>query len=70
MRKNSFDFIHSNNLESILALNKLKTKSKKILHLRDFGIFCYNRGKDSGELSMLIKNQEIREVVNAGFFII
>lgn len=47
LKKEDFDIIHANNLESILALNDVKTSAKKIAHLRDFGLFCYNRGLDN-----------------------
>ncbi|WP_048204300.1 glycosyltransferase family 4 protein, partial [Methanocaldococcus villosus] len=47
LKKDNFDIIHANNLESILALNCIKTSAKKIAHLRDFGLFCYNRGLEN-----------------------
>jgi glycosyltransferase involved in cell wall biosynthesis len=44
LKNEKFDMIHANNLESILAVGPINTSSKKIAHLRDFGLFCYNRG--------------------------
>lgn len=44
-RKENFDLIHAQNLESILGLNLAEVKCPKIAHIRDFGLFCMNRGK-------------------------
>ncbi|MBA2863645.1 glycosyltransferase [Methanococcus maripaludis] len=44
LKNEKFDVIHANNLESILAVGPINTSAKKIAHLRDFGLFCYNRG--------------------------
>ncbi len=41
---NTFDVIGANNYESILAVSKLRTKAKKVAHLRDFALLCTNRG--------------------------
>ena len=44
MKKKHFDEIGGNNLESVLAVAGIKTKSRKVVYLRDFGLFCHNRG--------------------------
>ncbi|BAP63279.1 glycosyltransferase [Methanococcus maripaludis] len=51
LKNEKFDVIHANNMESILAVGPINTPAKKIAHLRDFGLFCYNRGLNkSGSL--------------------
>ena len=41
LNKNKFDFIHANNLESLLAICNIVSDSKKLVHFRDFGLFLY-----------------------------
>ncbi len=66
LKKEKFDVIHANNLESILALNNIKTSAKKIAHLRDFGLFCYNRGLDnSGKLCKGCSEKNLKSCMNA-----
>ncbi|XRO76877.1 glycosyltransferase [Methanocaldococcus sp. 10A] len=70
LRKEDFDVIHANNLESILALKDIKTSAKKIAHLRDFGLFCYNRGLDNnGYLCSGCSINNLISCMEAGKFI-
>lgn len=43
--RENFDLIHAQNLESVLGLNLAEVKCPRIAHIRDFGLFCINRGK-------------------------
>jgi glycosyltransferase involved in cell wall biosynthesis len=70
LEKEEFDIIHANNLESILALNNIKTSAKKIAHLRDFGLFCYNRGLDNnGNICSGCSENNLKSCINANGFI-
>ncbi len=65
LEKKEFDVIHANNLESILALNNIKT-SVKIAYLRDFGLFCYNRGlNNNGNLCYGCSKNNLKNCMNA-----
>ncbi|MBR9700787.1 glycosyltransferase family 4 protein, partial [Candidatus Woesearchaeota archaeon] len=44
LKGNDFEVIGANNYESILALSKIKSPAKKVGHLRDFSMFCYDKG--------------------------
>ncbi len=66
LEKEEFDVIHANNLESILALNGIKTSAKKIAHLRDFGLFCYNRGlNNKGNLCRGCSANNLKKCMNS-----
>ncbi|MBA7507797.1 D-inositol-3-phosphate glycosyltransferase [subsurface metagenome] len=47
--RENFDLIHAQNLESALGLNLAEVRCPRIAHIRDFGLFCMNRGKLIGE---------------------
>jgi len=67
LKEEKFDIIHANNLESILALSFLKTSAKKIAHLRDFGLFCFNRGLNNrGKLCTGCSFKNLKMCMNAG----
>ena len=48
LRREDFDVVHANNLESILALSRIRTRAIKVAHLRDFSVMCWNRGLNNG----------------------
>ncbi|ACV24337.1 glycosyltransferase [Methanocaldococcus fervens] len=70
LEKEEFDVIHANNLESILALNNIKTSAKKIAHLRDFSLFCYNRGlNNKGNLCCGCSENNLKSCMDAKGFV-
>ncbi len=70
LKNENFDVIHANNSESILALNNVKTRAKKIAHLRDLGLFCYNRGLDNnGKLCYGCTQQNLKSCMDTNGFV-
>ena len=68
--KENFDLIHAQNLESILGLNLTEVKCPRIAHIRDFGLFCVNRGKlTGGKLCGSCSINDIRGCLGAGRFL-
>ncbi|GAI40058.1 unnamed protein product, partial [marine sediment metagenome] len=68
--RENFDLIHAQNLESILGLNLTEVRCPKIAHIRDFGLFCMNRGKLIKEgLCDSCSINNIRACLGAGRFL-
>jgi len=62
-----FDVIHTNNLESILAVSRIETDALKVAHLRDFALTCWNRGLNNGKtLCSGCSAEQIRKCMGAG----
>lgn len=67
--RENFDLIHAQNLESILGLNLAGVKCPRIAHIRDFGLFCMNRGKlIGGRLCSSCSINDIRACLGTGRF--
>ena len=65
--REDFDLVHANNLESILALSRVKTQAVKVAHLRDFGIMCWNRGLNNrGRLCGGCSSENLKSCIGAG----
>lgn len=68
--KENFDLIHAQNLESILGLNLAEVRCPRIAHIRDFGLFCINRGKlVGGRLCSSCSINDIRACLGAERFL-
>lgn len=59
-KRENFDLIHAQNLESALGLNLAEVKCPRIAHIRDFGLFCINRGRLIG--GSLCRNCSINNI--------
>lgn len=69
-KRENFDLIHAQNLESVLGLNLTEVKCPRIAHIRDFGLFCVNRGKlIGGRLCGSCSINNIRACLGAGSFL-
>lgn len=67
LKREDFDVVHANNLESILAVSQIETKALKVAHLRDFALLCWNRGlNNGGALCPGCSTDEVRRCMGAG----
>ncbi|CAI1492601.1 Glycosyltransferase [Thermococcus nautili] len=66
LRREDFDVVHANNLESILAVSQIETSALKVAHLRDFALLCWNRGLNKGgTLCPGCSAEQVRECMGA-----
>jgi len=68
LKYETFDIIHSNNVESGLVLSKLKTTAKRVAHIRDLSFTCLNYRTRNNKYCDYCSMKHISECMETNIF--